>query len=181
MQYLINRSAPEKAGHNATPGYDWMIMSTGTGYLPLLHSREKYVDHLEGFTTPELEESGGGRPQRTLIKTYMLETARYDQTVPDLDSLFPDAVELHRLDDTLYRVQDATHGHAVVGLLEALNDRHPVLYTTLGVDESNKWIRQVVDRSPLVGPPLAVVTHPVRAVEPRSEAHSVSPLCPTRL
>ena len=125
-----------------------MIMSTGTGYLPLLHSREKYVDHLEGFTTPELEESGGGRPQRTLIKTYMLETARYDQTVPDLDSLFPDAVELHRLDDTLYRVQDATHGHAVVGLLEALNDRHPVLYTTLGVDESNKWIRQVVDRSP---------------------------------
>lgn len=147
-------------------------MSTDTGYLPLLHSREKYVDHLEGISPPELDEEGGARPQRTLVKTYMLETARYGQTIPDLDSLFPGNVQLHRLDDTLYRVQDSTHGNAVVGLLEALNDRHPVLYTTLGVDQSNKWVRQVVDRSPwldhlwLSSPILFELWNYVRAYTP---------------
>ncbi len=52
-----------------------MIMSTDTGYLPRLESRAKYVDHLEGFTTAETGEPNGGRPKRTRIKTYMLETA----------------------------------------------------------------------------------------------------------
>ncbi len=125
-----------------------MIMSTDTGYLPRLESRENYVDHLEGFTTAETGEPDGGRPKRTRIKTYMLETARDDRAVPDLDNLFRDAVRLHRMDDTLYRVEDADHGGRVVGLIEALDERHPVLYTTLPVDESDKWVRRVVDHNP---------------------------------
>ena len=123
-------------------------MSTDIGYLPRLESREDYVDHLEGFTIPEIGESEGGRSKRTRIKTYMLETARYGRTVPALDSLFPSDVYLHRLDDTLYRVEDVTLGGRVVGLIEALDDRYPVLYTTLPVAESNKWVGRAVDRNP---------------------------------
>ncbi len=128
-----------------------IIMSTGTGYLPRLESRENYVDHFEGFTTSDLEESGGGSPTRTRVKTYMLETGRSDsgREGPSLDSVFPSDVHLHRLDDTLYRVEDAPHQSRVVGLIESLADgRHPVLYTTLPVAESDKWVRRVVDHNP---------------------------------
>lgn len=126
-----------------------MIMSTDTGYFPRLESRAKYVDHLEGFTAAETGEPNGGRPKRTRIKTYMLETARHDYAVPPLDSVFPSEVHLHRLDDTLYRVEDASHQKRVVGLIESLADgRHPVLYTALPVAESDKWVRRVVDPNP---------------------------------
>jgi len=123
-------------------------MATELGYLPRLHSREEYVDHLEGFTLPTTDELKNGKPSRKLLKSYMLETARHDHEVPELASVFPDRVLLHRLDDTLYRVEDANHAGNVVGLLESLQNRHPVFYTTMAADESNKWIRQIVDQNP---------------------------------
>ncbi len=118
------------------------------GYLPRLQSREEFVDYLEGFvpkTEAELEEA---KPARKLIKTYMLETASQNHITPDLVSLFPERINLHRLDDTLYRVEDTNHDGKVVGLLEELDDRHPVIYTTMKADESNKWAREVVDKNP---------------------------------
>ena len=36
----------------------------------------------------------------------------------------------------------------MVGLIETLDVRHPVLYTTLPADESNKWVNRTVDRNP---------------------------------
>ena len=120
-------------------------MESDLGYLPRLQSREEYVDHLEGFALPTVDALQNGKPTRTLIKTYMLETARNDHQTPDLASVFPGHVQLYRLDDTMFRVEDSTHDGEVVGLLEALSDRHPVLYTTLASDESNKWVRQTVD------------------------------------
>ena len=128
--------------------YDGQVMATDLGYLPRLQSREEYVDHLEGFTLPTVDELKEGKLSRKLIKSYMLETARHDHDVPELASVFPDRVRLHRLDDTLYRVEDASHAGKVVGLLESLQDRHPVFYTTMAADESNKWVRQVVDQNP---------------------------------
>ncbi|WP_419554491.1 hypothetical protein [Candidatus Poriferisodalis sp.] len=123
-------------------------MATDSGYLPRLQSREAFVDHLEGYTEPTVAELRDGRLTRKLLKTYMLETARHDHATPALTALFPPHVQLHRLDDTLYRVEDATHEGRVVGLLESLEERHPVFYTTLAADDSNKWVRQVVDRNP---------------------------------
>lgn len=123
-------------------------MTTDLGYLPRLQSREEFVDYLEGFvpnTEAELEEV---KPARKLIKTYMLETASRNHKTPELGSLFPKNVQLHRLDDTLYRVEDANHNGEVVGLLEALDDRHPVIHTTMKADESNKWTRKMVDNNP---------------------------------
>lgn len=123
-------------------------MATATGYLPRLDSREAFVDHLEGYTEPTVEELEDGKLNRKLLKTYMLETARHDSATPSMDSLFPQHVLLHRLDDTLYRVEDTHHPDQVVGLLEVLERRHPVFYTTLDATVSNKWVRQVVDRNP---------------------------------
>lgn len=123
-------------------------MATDSGYMPRLDSREAYVDHLEGYTEPTVAELRDGKLTRKLLKTYMLETARHNHHIPELESLFPNRVHLRRLDDTLYRVHDRAHDAQVVGLLEALDQRHPVFYTTLGADVSNKWVRQVIDRNP---------------------------------
>ncbi len=123
-------------------------MATDMGYLPRLHSREDYVDHLEGFTLPTVDELQQGKLSRKLLKSYMLETARHDHAVPDLSTIFPDNVYLKRLDDTFYRVEDASHSGNVVGLLESLQDRHPVFYTAMDVKVSNKWVHQHVDQNP---------------------------------
>lgn len=123
-------------------------MTTDLGYLPRLQSREEFVDYLEGFVPKSAIEIGEGKPVRKLIKTYMLETASRNHKTPELDRLFPKNVRLHRLDDTLYRVEDNYHSGEVVGLLEALDDRHPVIHTTMQADESNKWTRKVVDNNP---------------------------------
>lgn len=123
-------------------------MTADAGYMPQLDSRESYVDHLEGYTEPTVAELSNGKLTRKLLKTYMLETARHNHEIPELEALFPKHVHLHRLDDTLYRVHDLDHDVQVVGLLEALNERHPVFYTTLASEVSNKWVRQAVDRNP---------------------------------
>ena len=123
-------------------------MATVTGYLPPLGSREEFVDHLEGYTEPTVEELEDGKLNRKLLKTYMLETARHSSATPEMDSLFPTHVQLHRLDDTLYRVEDSEHQGQIVGLLEVLERRHPVLYTTLDAAISTKWVRHAVDRNP---------------------------------
>ena len=122
-------------------------MMTELGYLPRLQSREEFVDYLEGFVTPAVVDLERGK-SRKLLKTYMLETARHDHAIPELASLFSDGITLQRLDDTMYRVEDADHGGNVVGLLESLDDRHPVFYTTMAADDSKKWVRHVVDRCP---------------------------------
>ena len=122
-------------------------MSSDRGYLPVLESREEYFDLLEGFAPSQEEAPPSGALQRRRIKTYMLETSRQSHA-PQLQSLFSDAIGLGRVDDTLYRVHDAAHDGKVVGLLEALHDRYPVLYTALLVEESNKWIREAVDGNP---------------------------------
>ncbi len=124
------------------------MATTDPGYLPRLETREAFVDHLEGYAEPTVSELRDGRLTRKLLKTYMLETSRHPGTTPDTESLFPPHIQMHRLDDTLYRVEDATHEGRVVGLLEELDDRHPVFYTTLAAEVSNKWVRQAVDRNP---------------------------------
>ena len=129
-------------------GYACSIMVTVTGYLPPLNSRDEFVDYLEGYTGPTDEELEDGKLNRKLLKTYMLETARHSSATPEIDSLFPEHVYLRRLDDTLYRVEDSEHQDQVVGLLEVLEQRHPVLYTTLDANVSKKWVRHVVDRNP---------------------------------
>ncbi|MGH3442327.1 MAG: hypothetical protein ACRDUY_09865 [Nitriliruptorales bacterium] len=123
-------------------------MSTDLGYLPELDSRDDYVDWLEGYGLPVVEELQEGRSTRKLVKTYMLETVGSTTAMPDLEAIVPDRIRLARVDDSLYRVHDAEHAGGIVGLIETIDDRHPVFYTTLGSTDSEKWVHQVLDRSP---------------------------------
>jgi len=123
-------------------------MTDDVGYLPRLERRSEFVDYLEGHPVPaaaDIEQPDAGRK---LVKTYMLETAGSNQQMPDLASRFAGRVHLHRLDDTLFRVEDANHGGQVVGLIEELDERHPVFYTKMAVEHSDRWVRQTVDTSP---------------------------------
>ena len=124
------------------------VMTDEPGYLPRLESRREFVDYLEGHPVPGASELQQPGTDRKLVRTYMLETAGNGQRMPDLASRFPSRVHLHRLDDTLFRVEDADHGGQVVGLIEELDKRQPVLYTKMAVDQSDRWVRQTVDRSP---------------------------------
>src|SRR5947208_15748035 len=101
-----------------------------TGYLPHLSSREDYIDYLEGYALPTVHDLEARRSTRKLVKTYMLETVRRGVSSPGLTDTFPRRVRLDRLDDTLYRVHDSAHEQHVIGLLEVVDDRHPVLPTT---------------------------------------------------
>lgn len=123
-------------------------MSDQPGYLPELRSREEFVDFLEGYALPTVDELENRLSSRKLVKTYMLETVRHGGTVEAVADAFPPRVRLEALDDRLFRVRDHAHGRRIVGLLELLDERHPVFYTTLAANESDKWVRQVVDRNP---------------------------------
>ena len=155
--------------------YEWPTLSAMTedvGYLPRLERRSDFVDYLEGHpvsSAADIEQPDMGRK---LVKTYMLETAGRGHQMPDLASRFAGRVQLQRLDDTLYRVEDADHGGEVVGLIEELDDRHPVFYTRMGVDHSDRWVRQRVDTSPwldrlwLSSPILFALWRKVQATTP---------------
>jgi hypothetical protein len=123
-------------------------MNTDPGYLPRLSKREDYVDFLEGYVLPTVDEAEARRASRKLVKTYLLETVGHGRPSRELINAFPSRVQLERIDDSMFRVQDSSHDGRVVGLLELLDDRHPVFYTTLGVKESDRWIRQNVDSTP---------------------------------
>ena len=119
------------------------------GYLPALATREEYVDLLEGHAAPLADGSAYFEPGRTLLKAYMLETARDGGTVRDLPEAFSEGVSLEGVDDSLFRVHDAKeHEGRIVGLLEIMEERHPVFYTTMQSTSSDRWVRNNVDKSP---------------------------------
>ena len=123
-------------------------MTDDPGYLPRLTRRREFVDYLEGHYVQAVDDDEWPSEGRKLIKTYMLETAGEARKLPDLASCFPSRVRLRRLDDTMYRVEDAAHDGNVVGLLEELDSRHPVFYTKMAVEHSDRWVREAVDTSP---------------------------------
>ncbi len=125
-------------------------MSTFSGCLPQLDSRSEYVDYLEEAAGGTGNEPSGPDAKRTRIKTYMLETARDGgHRVPEIHDLFSDPIHLHRLDDALWRVEHrGSNGGEVVGLIEQLNDRHPVFYARLPAEDSDKWVRKNIDPNP---------------------------------
>lgn len=125
-------------------------MTTDPGYLPVLDSREAYVDFLEGYALPAVQEIEERRPTRKLVKTYMLETVGQGHGQPEVDAVtaFSERAPLERVDDAMFRVYDPSDPANVAGLLEVMDDRHPVFHTTLGVKQSDPWMRGVIDHSP---------------------------------
>src|SRR6266571_1789916 len=124
-------------------------MSEPAELLPRLRSRVEYFDYLDGYSVTTADELRERRSTRGVGKTYMLETVGRSRTAPSLPSIFERmgfgmaAVE----EGALYRVSDPSLG-GDVGLVELLNDRHPVLYTLLSAQHSDAWIRRVVQGTP---------------------------------
>lgn len=138
----FNRRPPVREHRPLSEGLD----AADLGYLPRYSNREDYVGLMEGHVAPLSAASGQGR---TLVKTYMLETARDGRTIRSLPEAFPEGVFLEEVDDSLFRVRDAKeHQGEIVGLLEKLDDRHPVFYTTMQARYSDRWIRNNVDKTP---------------------------------
>lgn len=123
------------------------IMSVDPGYLPWLPSRDAYIEYFEGYSGV-VDAAKPARSSRKPVKTYMLETVAHGMSIPALATVLPSEVLLERVDDQMHRVRDARHGGEVIGLLEELDVRHPVLYTTMSAQESDKWVRTTVDSNP---------------------------------
>lgn len=49
-------------------------MHPDPGFLPNLPTRDDYVDFLEGYALPTVEDTEARRSSRKLVKTYLLET-----------------------------------------------------------------------------------------------------------
>ena len=144
----LPRSLPPVIKFPFGPVLSIVGVMTSPAYLPERPSREDYVALLEGHldTTEEETTVSDGR---TLLKTYMLETVRNEYRHRSIHESFPEEISLEVLDESLFRVRDnIKHGGRVVGLLEMLDDRYPVFYTTMQSIYSDRWIRQNVDKAP---------------------------------
>lgn len=124
-------------------------MSRQAELLPVLHSRKDYFDYLNGWSVETPDALRQQRTSRTVGKTYMLETVRPGEEAPGLEQIF----EQLRLtlvpveEGSLYRVVDPEL-RGTVGLIEVLDPRFPVLYTLLHAEQSDRWARSLVERSP---------------------------------
>ncbi len=119
-------------------------------YLPLLRSRQDYFDFLNGYAVERADELEEVRTRKALVKTFLFETLRDGLGTPPVEVVLREAgVHLERVDETLFRARP--HGEQTGwGLIELLERRHPVLYTLLDSNEAQKWVRAIVDASPLL-------------------------------
>lgn len=119
------------------------------GLLPKLGSRREYFDYFDGWVYGTVNALSEGRSARPLVKTYMLETVRDRRDGRTLESRFPrERVQLTAVEpDVRYEVHDQAAG-GIVGLVEVLDERHPVLYTQLQAAVSDPWVRRTIDASP---------------------------------
>lgn len=117
--------------------------------LPALSSREEYFDYLDGQSVRVGEQLVERRLTGPVPKTYLLETVPDGEPGPDPSSLFHHHdVELAEVgSDGLFTVRDHRE-QGLVGLVEWLNERHPVFYTLLEARAGDKWVRDVVDSDP---------------------------------
>jgi hypothetical protein len=120
---------------------------TTRNVLPRLASKKEYFEFLDGYAVERAEELGERHVKRGLVKSYMLETVRRGADRPSMETIL-DGLPVHydRIDDATFLL-GPRDGSEIWGLLEVLEERHPVIYTLLGVQESDSWIRGLVERS----------------------------------
>ena len=108
-------------------------------------TREEAVDVLNGASLGTLQDLERRVNRRPFVKTYMFEHGGGREF---LSRNFQRAgITLEPIDDTFFRVRDAG-SRSYRGFLELLTDRHPVLYTTLKVNEIDPWVKSLVVRNP---------------------------------
>ncbi len=116
--------------------------------LDQVTTRREAFDLLDGYAELRKEELDHGKTRRPLVKSYMLETVPADHREPNLASIFASVgCELRRLDETLDRVYSNKEGK-VIGLLERLHPRYPVIYSLEESAKMDRWVRLLVFGTP---------------------------------
>jgi hypothetical protein len=118
--------------------------------LPPVRNREELFDYLEGYAVERGGELLTAAPSRSLTKTYMLETVAAHRPRPaDVELFSGPGRWLEPLDDGLFLLSDERLG-ARVAAVEMVGDRHPVLYTQLQTQQSDPYVRRLIDASPFL-------------------------------
>lgn len=109
-------------------------------------TREDAFDVLDGYAL----DTSGTHLRRPLVKSYLLETVPSNNLEPSMDEVFARrGHSLLPLDDSLAKIKRKADG-AIIGLLEKLLPRYPVIYTTEKSQEMDSWVRNLVESSPVL-------------------------------
>jgi hypothetical protein len=113
-----------------------------------IKTQEHAIEALEGWASDRrVEMSEGATTRRPLVKSYMLEYSER-RGARSLANVFEKSgVILQPLDGEFHRLWDSKLGK-YVGFLEVLIDRHPVVYTTDKVSETDRWVRRLTRANP---------------------------------
>lgn len=119
--------------------------------IPLsVKTREEAFDFLDGYAEERKGELDQRQSKRPLVKSYMLETVPQDHARPELGTVLERVgCRMTRVDETLYTLYDPGE-QKVIGLLEQLLPRYPVIYTIEKSDEMNRWVRNLVKSTTLL-------------------------------
>lgn len=115
--------------------------------MPLLDSREAYVDHLESESAGA--EPTGARLRKNLVKSYVIETVRHHHEAANAADTFAAAAGLRAesLDGgDLYRLHNAQG--EVRAVMEGVDTRFPVLHSTILTQPLDSMVKSAVMSSP---------------------------------
>lgn len=124
-----------------------MSTSTPETSMPLLATRDEYIDFLEGESSAA--EPTGARLRKNLVKSYVIETVRDRSKAPDPAETFAAAAGLvaEKLDDgALHRLRNGSG--EVVALMEGTDTRFPVIHSTLLTTPIDAIVMRAVSASP---------------------------------
>lgn len=115
--------------------------------MPLLESRDAYVEHLENESAGA--EPTGARLRKNLVKSYVIETARHHHEAPNAAETFAATVDVRAepIDGgDLYRMRNAQG--EVLAVMEGVDTRFPVLHSTMLTQPLDSMVKSAVSSSP---------------------------------
>lgn len=123
-----------------------MPAQTDDAPMPALATRDDYVDYLESEAAGA--EPTGARLRTNLVKSYVLETVREGNGVPNAAGTFADAagLRLTELDDGAIYTLAGEDG--IVAVIEAAESRFPVLHSTRKAQTIDPLVQRTVLASP---------------------------------
>lgn len=117
--------------------------------LPRLSDRREYFDYLDHWTVGSVEGLRAHMTSRALVKAYLLETSRTDGARDPIAAIQSSNQRVEQLDPQFYRLRwPGDDGDWA--LMEAKDQRYPVLYTALESDLANHRVDQLISKTPML-------------------------------
>ncbi|MFP4512935.1 MAG: hypothetical protein ACLFRV_08335 [Acidimicrobiales bacterium] len=114
--------------------------------MPLLDTREDYVEYLEAESAGA--EPTGARLRTNLVKSYVIETVREGNGMPNAAATFAESagLKLTELDDGAIYTLAAEDG--IVAVIEGAETRFPVIHSTRKTQTIDPLVRSTILSSP---------------------------------